>query len=132
VLIVEDDFLIAFSLSRELERAGHTVLGPVSSSDDAIALAESAQPDVALVDLDLEHQRAGVRVAGRLQDEMQVGVIYTTGRPSIAREHACNAIGLIAKPYFPELVLQSLQLVSSIMKGESPPQSSIPYGLQLF
>jgi two-component system, response regulator PdtaR len=132
VLVVEDDFFIAFSLKRELEIGGHTVLGPVSSSAEAIALAEAEKPRVALLDLDLEHQKAGLKVASRLQHELQVGVIYTTGRPSVAREHACDAFGMIVKPYFPELVLQSLRIVSAIMNGEPPLLSSIPWGLQLF
>jgi two-component system, response regulator PdtaR len=132
VLVVEDDFLIASSLARELEIAGHTVLGPVSCSRDAIALAESERPQVALLDLDLEHQKAGLKVASRLQHELQIGVIYTTGRPSVGRDHACDAFGMIVKPYFPELVLQTLRVVSALMNGESPLLSSIPCGLELF
>ena len=132
VLVVEDDFLVAFSLTRELELAGHTVLGPVSRSRDAIALAESEKPRVALLDLALEHQKAGLKVASRLQHALQVGVIYTTGRPSAGRDHACDAFGMIVKPYFPELVLQSLRVVSAIMNGESLLLLSIPCGLQLF
>jgi two-component system, response regulator PdtaR len=132
VLVVEDDFLVAFSLTRELEAAGHTVLGPVSCSRDAIALAESEKPRVALLDLELEHQKAGLKVASRLQHELQVGVIYTTGRPSVGWDHACDAFGMIVKPYFPDLVLQSLRVVSALMNGESPLLSSVPGGLQLF
>ncbi|MCL7999808.1 hypothetical protein M8994_16315 [Brucella sp. 21LCYQ03] len=41
VLIAEDEYMIAAELERELERAGATVLGPVSSLDRLLDLIKT-------------------------------------------------------------------------------------------
>ena len=53
ILIVEDEFLIAMTLSDALEAAGSVVLGPVPSVDKAIKKIESEPIDAAVVDVNL-------------------------------------------------------------------------------
>ena len=40
ILLLEDDFLIAFDMKTQLEDAGMEVVGPVASNEDAKALIE--------------------------------------------------------------------------------------------
>ena len=44
ILIVEDEYLIAFSFKRELERMGYEVLEPVAHGQEAIEIAARERP----------------------------------------------------------------------------------------
>jgi CheY-like chemotaxis protein len=57
VLIVEDEPLVAMELAAIVEDAGHTVLGPVSTCPQALALIADAGPDMALLDGNLNGER---------------------------------------------------------------------------
>ena len=51
VLVVEDESLLAFMIEDALDRLGHQVIGPVSRLDKAIALAQEARFDAAILDV---------------------------------------------------------------------------------
>ena len=54
ILVVEDEYLIAATLSDQLEDAGSIVLGPVPSVDKAIKIIDSeSQIDAAVLDVNL-------------------------------------------------------------------------------
>lgn len=56
VLIVEDEFLVAYDLVRTLEEAGFRTLGPVGTIEDALAFLQDGperRPDVVLLDVAL-------------------------------------------------------------------------------
>jgi DNA-binding response OmpR family regulator len=101
ILVVEDEAIIGFCLTQVLEEAGHVVLGPALSSNEALKLADANPPDVALVDIDLESTGSGIRLAETLCERYDCVVIFTTGQMEVARAHADCAIGAIGKPYDP-------------------------------
>lgn len=51
VLVVEDESLLAFMIEDAIDRLGHDVIGPVSRLDAAIALAQEAHFDAAILDV---------------------------------------------------------------------------------
>jgi CheY-like chemotaxis protein len=53
ILVVEDEFLIASEIEAILEGAGHTILGPAGSVDQAIELLAREAPDIAVIDANL-------------------------------------------------------------------------------
>ena len=54
ILVVEDDYFVAEDLCREREDQGASVMGPVPSVADALALlAREDRPDIALLDVKL-------------------------------------------------------------------------------
>lgn len=53
VLIVEDDFLVATSLRKSVERMGCTVLGPAPSVDRAIGIVNGEPLDGAILDVNI-------------------------------------------------------------------------------
>jgi two-component system, response regulator PdtaR len=74
VLVVEDEFLLAMELQALLEQRGCTVLGPVPTIGQALAMLDRAKPEVAVLDVNLKGQRA-TPVAAALQDR----VVLITG-----------------------------------------------------
>jgi two-component system, response regulator PdtaR len=101
VLIVEDEAIIAYCSAAVLEEAGYEVLGPAHTSSEALELARSGRPDVALVDIDLEIAGAGIDVARQLRARFGTAVVFTTGRMDVARAHSDIAVFSISKPYDP-------------------------------
>jgi DNA-binding response OmpR family regulator len=87
VLVVEDEFLVALDLERQLLELGCEVMGPVASMRDARALVAAGAPDLVLLDVALldgrsaplavELRRAGIPFLlitgygeGHLEDEI--------------------------------------------------------------
>ncbi|MGG7581134.1 hypothetical protein [Rhizobium sp. Nf11,1] len=58
ILIVEDEFLIAFELEDRLRDAGFE--GIAATASEAISLAGSERPDLAMMDIRLTGRRVGV------------------------------------------------------------------------
>lgn len=78
VLVVEDDYLLADELVFNLLEAGATVLGPLGSVQEALALIDAeADIDSAVLDANL-HGESVFAVADRLL-ERHVPFVFTTG-----------------------------------------------------
>jgi DNA-binding response OmpR family regulator len=77
------------------------VLGPAHTSADALELARSQRPDVALIDIDLEIPEAGIGVARQLRAQYGTAIVFTTGRMEQARAHSDIAAAVLTKPFDP-------------------------------
>lgn len=77
VLVVEDSFLILVALEMLLEQHGIDIVGPASTVTEALALAETAAADIALLDVNL-HGDMVFPVADRLI-QRGIPIIFTTG-----------------------------------------------------
>lgn len=78
VLVVEDDFLIAFSLCDALTELGIQVLGPVASVGEALQLLGTASHiDAALLDVSLGHELAFAVADGLIA--RQIPFVFATG-----------------------------------------------------
>ncbi|KCZ52323.1 response regulator [Hyphomonas pacifica] len=68
VLVVEDDFLIAYDLKIQLEERGYIVTGPAGSVEDALAALEKHDICSAILDIDL-HGKPSFPVAEVLREK---------------------------------------------------------------
>jgi len=105
VLIVEDEMFLAMMLQDLLEDAGYLVL-KAARLPAALALAESAQIDVAMLDINL----AGTEVfpAAEVLRRRRIPFLFTSG-------YGCNGLPpdyrqspMLQKPYDQALVRQML------------------------
>lgn len=119
ILIVEDEPLIAWSLAQALYESGHTVLGPTASSVEAIELCVRYVPKLALVDITLDGEVEGIELARKLKSEMSIASIFMTAQPTLARENADAALGLIQKPYVPERVIRAIASIDEMLDGRA-------------
>jgi CheY-like chemotaxis protein len=120
ILIVEDEPIVAWSLAQALREAGHTILGPTASSDEAIELSARFGPRLALVDITLDGEIEGISIARRLKNEMSIASVFMTAQPKLARENADAALGLIEKPYLPEGVSRAIAFIDEVFHGRAP------------
>lgn len=78
ILVVEDEYMLADELQRELEDAGAIVLGPVGAVEDAIDLiASEREIDGAVLDVNLGGDL--VYPAAEMLMERSVAFVFTTG-----------------------------------------------------
>ena len=80
LLVAEDEALIALVLELELRGAGHQVLGPAATPEEALALVEETRPELALIDIDLEDGGDGVALARTLRDRHGVPSLFVSGQ----------------------------------------------------
>ena len=78
ILVVDDDVLLRRSLKYRLEREGYTVT-TADCGEDGLTLARAAQPDLVLLDIGLP-DRDGLEIARMMQREMNLPIIFLTGR----------------------------------------------------
>ena len=108
ILIVEDEYLLAMELHSSLESAGATVVGPVSSVDDALSVLEQANElDAAVLDVNLRGQQV-FAVADALHDR-GVPFIFTTGYGRSAFPERYAQVPRCEKPFETEALAHALQ-----------------------
>jgi DNA-binding response OmpR family regulator len=105
ILLLEDDFLIAYDLKAQLEDAGMEVVGPVASNEDAEALIAPGAIHAAVLDMDL----GGVPsfpTAHRLQ-EFGIPFVFVTGNDQADLQDGLANSPVHTKPvHFPRLIDQ--------------------------
>lgn len=96
VLVVEDEYLAADALRRELEAAGADVVGPAPGVADALALLESAEVDVAILDVNVGGERVDAVVDALLA--RRVPIVFATGYDAWAMPEAYAHVPRCEKP----------------------------------
>ena len=130
ILVVEDEAIIAMVLELELHLAGHQVLGPADSVEEALRLADGTTPELALVDINLRDGGDGVTLARTLRARHGVPSLFLSSQVMLARANKDAAWGVISKPYEPEVVLSAVKAVDDLKNGRLP--SNVPAELELF
>ena len=110
VLLVEDEYFLADDLCRALEGCGAEVVGPVSSLDKALPLAEREGLTCAVLDINLRGE-SGLRVAELLQHR-NVPFVYSTGYSRTSVPEALKGSAHLEKPFRTEELLHAVSQVS--------------------
>lgn len=79
ILIIEDDLILALSLEMMLKRIGCREIVKVETGEDAIKTAETFQPELLLVDIQLGSGITGIEAVEIIQSKQDVPAIYVTG-----------------------------------------------------
>lgn len=117
ILVVEDEYMIAADLKRELIRYGAEVVGPTGGLARGLELAEDHDLDGALLDLNLEGDWT-YPLADRL-DAAAVPYLFLTGYDSWALPSAYATKPTVAKPYALSAVMGMMERLCA---GETRPR----------
>ena len=131
VLVVEDETLVAEDTAELLKEAGHLVSGPAATAEEAVRMAEGAGVDLALIDINLCGREDGPQLARDLWERFGVPCLFVTAQPAQARHHRDAAVGVLAKPYAAQDLLQSVPMARAAALGETV-RSWRPSNLELF
>ena len=100
ILIIEDEALIAREIKHRLINMGWIVVG-TAFGEEAIELALETSPDLLLSDIHLRRGLSGIDLARRIQDEIDVPVVFLTAysdEDTVARAKEVTPYGYIIKP----------------------------------
>ena len=101
VLIVEDEFIIAYALGLEVAGMGLAVCGKADTAKDAIAMAAIHRPKVILMDTRLKGDMDGVDVALAIRATLKSRIIFLTGSrdsAAMARIRSAEPFTVLSKP----------------------------------
>lgn len=112
ILVVEDEHLVTMYIVDLLEDLGHRVVGTASSMADALALAQSNPPEIAIVDCHLPGGADGVAVARELSRLYGTAIIFVTGAPERdigARLADIAPVAVLVKPCASEALAEAVR-----------------------
>lgn len=110
VLIVEDQPELTLVIGEALAGSGFAIAGMAISETDACSLASAAQPDIAVVDVQLKSGGSGLNI-GPILARRGVAVLYATSDPDEVVDSHAAGIGCLAKPYTVSQLVRSVRLV---------------------
>jgi DNA-binding LytR/AlgR family response regulator len=102
ILIVEDEMIIGANISLQLSKLGYEVTGIVSRGEEAIAHVKQNRPDIVLMDIQLKGALDGIDTVIRMQQQMDIPVIYLTANAdenNFDRAKSTNPYAFISKPF---------------------------------
>jgi CheY-like chemotaxis protein len=79
LVIVEDEFIVAYELQEMLTQMGHRVCDVVGSGERALEACEADRPDCVLMDVNIRGASDGVQVAAAIQERFGAAVVFLTG-----------------------------------------------------
>lgn len=100
-MVVEDEAIVARDLAQCLVGLGYEVAGTAASGSEALDLAASTRPSLALMDIRIQGPIDGVETASRLWESMRIPVVFLTAhsdRGTIRRATAAHPFGYLVKP----------------------------------
>src|SRR5450755_16652 len=112
VLIVEDQFLEADSLSIILKNDGYEIHGIAKSVEAATKLIDKSKPDIVLVDIFLKGSQTGIDLARQL-DKKNIPFIFLTANSNaitMKEALATNPFGFLVKPFREREILMTLNI----------------------
>ena len=101
VLIAEDETLIRLDLRQLLEGAGFDVCAEARDGEEAVQLARSEEPDLAVLDVKMP-RLDGIEAARRILDERPIPIVMVTAygeQELVARAVEAGVFGYLVKPY---------------------------------
>jgi AmiR/NasT family two-component response regulator len=101
VLIAEDETIIRLDLAEMLARAGFHVCGEARDGVEAVELARSEQPDVAVLDVKMP-RLDGIEAARRILDERPIPIVMLTAygqEELVSRAVEAGVFGYLVKPF---------------------------------
>jgi CheY-like chemotaxis protein len=106
VLVLEDEPVVAMLVEDMLVDLGCVVVGPASRLDDALAIAEREELDLAVLDINLG--RGDSFPVALVLDRRSVPFVFATGYGD--RETPFPSAPVVAKPYRADDLYTALQL----------------------
>jgi two-component system, response regulator PdtaR len=111
ILIAEDETIIRLDLRDLLVRAGFEVCAEARDGEEAVALARSEQPDLAIMDVKMP-KLDGIDAARKILEERPIPIVMLTayGQAEIvSRAVEAGVYGYLVKPFREQDLLPAIQ-----------------------
>jgi two-component system, response regulator PdtaR len=111
VLVAEDETIIRLDLKDLLERSGFEVCAEARDGEEAVTLARSEHPDVAIMDVKMP-KLDGIEAARRILDERPIPIVMLTayGQDELVQRAAeAGVFGYLVKPFREQDLLPAIR-----------------------
>ncbi|PWU18168.1 MAG: response regulator [Candidatus Rokuibacteriota bacterium] len=111
ILIAEDETIIRLDLRELLERGGFDVCAEARDGAEAVALARSRRPDVAILDVKMP-SLDGIEAARRILEERPIPIVMLTAYGQdelVSRAVEAGVFGYLVKPFREQDLLPAIQ-----------------------
>ena len=101
ILIAEDETIIRLDLRELLEKAGFAVCAEAKDGLEAVELARSERPDLAVLDVKMP-RLDGIEAARRILDERPIPIVMLTAYGQdelVSRAVEAGVLGYLVKPF---------------------------------
>ena len=101
ILVAEDETIIRLDLKALLERAGFDVCAEARDGEEAVALAASEQPDLAILDVKMP-ELDGIEAARQILAERPIPIVMLTAYGQdelVSRAVEAGVFGYLVKPF---------------------------------
>ncbi|MDX6480203.1 MAG: two-component system, response regulator PdtaR [Gaiellaceae bacterium] len=101
ILIAEDETIIRLDLKQLLERAGYDVVAEAKDGEEAVSLARSEQPELAILDVKMP-KLDGIEAARRILEERPIPIVMLTAYGQaelVSRAVEAGVFGYLVKPF---------------------------------
>ena len=101
ILVAEDETIIRLDLREILERAGFEVCAEARDGEEAVKLALSAEPDLAILDVKMP-RLDGIEAARRILAERPIPIVILTAYGQdelVSRAVEAGVFGYLVKPF---------------------------------
>lgn len=78
VLVIEDNAVLSLTLEVMLKKMGFLEIRKAYTPNEALSLIEEFEPDLLLVDINLDSDLTGIDIVRIVQENRQISVVYTT------------------------------------------------------
>ncbi len=111
ILVAEDETIIRLDLRELLERAGFEVCAEAKDGVEAVELARSEQPDLAVLDVKMP-RLDGIEAARRILDERPIPIVMLTAygqEELVSRAIEAGVFGYLVKPFREQDLLPAIR-----------------------
>jgi response regulator NasT len=111
ILVAEDETIIRLDLRELLERAGFEVCAEAKDGLEAVELARTQEPDLALLDVKMP-RLDGIDAARRILDERPIPIVMVTAygeQELVSRAIEAGVFGYLVKPFRESDLLPAIQ-----------------------
>ncbi len=129
ILVVEDEMLIAAKVSLYLNELGYEVAGIFASAEETLHFLQAYSSDIALVDIQLKGSLDGIALAGLLQDEYGLPVVFLTANfddATFARAKETKPYAFLSKPLNKLDLRRALELTISHLPDANKQEKTQP------
>lgn len=102
VLVVEDEWLIAMQIETILRTMDLEVVGPVGDAAAALALVDTAPPDLVLMDISLRGAIDGIEAVARIRARADIACLFVSASldpATLRRAQLAAPVGWLSKPF---------------------------------
>jgi len=128
VLIAEDEALVALDITHELESAGYSVVGHVSSGRAAVEKAAESRPDVVLMDITMPGDIDGIQAAEEIGKKVGCPIIFVTAHSdegTLQRAKLTRPSGYVMKPFEPNELRANIEIALHRAKTPTPAEELV-------